>query len=183
MILAAFIIGGLTVCGGLFAIHYVNRQRFLNQPNANWSQPGLIPLGTLDRFNEGLGELFPTSPARSYICLYRFNPKWDHVEETKFFIRSAGKKAGVHTFQGELRLSSADRDHAINAIPMLESIGTPLEREDKSYGLLALKTVKTEDIDVLAGIAQEFAARVLGASDDLKFSISWHIAGANSKKI
>jgi hypothetical protein len=156
--------------------HY-QRLWFLNNWKADYSAPGLIPLGSFARFLTGVDKLFPNSPAQSYISLYAYNSNPYKPEETKFFIRSAGKRDGQHNYRGELRLSEKDRHHVIDALPMLERIGSPIERIDKSYGLLVLKTAKLDNTSDLIDVAGEFSRRVLNCSETDPLTISWHIAG------
>lgn len=177
MFLIFFLLGAATVIALLAIHHHYVRWRLMKNPRADFSKPGVIPLGTFDRFLEGLDTLFPGAPARSYISLSAGRVAYYDVAGTRFFIRSAGKRDGKHSFLGELRLDTDDRDHAIDAIPMLERIGGPLERIDKSHGQLVLKTAKLEDVGDLIDVARAFSDRVLSASQDKPIMISWHIAG------
>lgn len=172
-----FALGSAAVISLLFAVGHYQRLRFLKNWNADYSAPGLIPLGNYARFLDGVDRLFPNAPAQSYISLYAYNPNPNMPEETKFFIRSAGKRDGQHSFRGELRLSEKDRHHVIDALPMLERIGSPIERVDKSYGLLVLKTSKLENASDLIDVASEFSKRVLKCMEKDPLTISWHIAG------
>ena len=122
--------------------------------NPDFTAPGEIRHGSFTRFVDGFHELFPSAPARSYVMLSAYSPNMYNTEETKFFIRSCGKRDGHHSFMGELRLSTTDRHHVVNALPMLERIGSPIEREDKSYGLLVLKTSKLDSADDLIELAR-----------------------------
>lgn len=139
----------------------------------------MIAKGTMARFEEALDQVFPDAPARSYVAVSAFRDVFTE-EDTVFFIRSAGKRSGKHVFQGELRFGLRDRDHLVDALPMLERIAGAVERVDKSYGTVVLKTPKCEEIGDLKAFANEFADRVLGASDGEAIKIKWHIAGANS---
>ena len=171
--------GGVTAFLLLFGEAYLRRMRFLKNSNPDWSKPGKIALGDFYRFQTAVRQVFPTSPARSYVSIFSYNDHPYQVEQTVFFVRSAGKRKGKHSFVGELRLSSSDRDHAMDAIPYLEQTVGPLEREDKSYGLLVLKTAKQDGLDQLLDVAWEFSERVLGGRSGRPLSISWHISGRN----
>lgn len=177
-----FALGAASVITLFFAWIGYKRRLFLTNSSPDYSAPGMIPRGNFVRFVDGFNSLFPNAPAHSYISLYAYSPSIYVVQETKFFIRSVGKRDGKHRFQGELRLSEKERHHVMNAIPMLERIGAPLEREDKSYGLLVLKTAKMESATALIDVANEFAKRVLECSDTDPLTISWHFAGYNSSK-
>lgn len=174
-----FVLGAAGVICLLKALHHFKKWRFLYNLNADYSAPGLIPCGNFERFTFGVEQLFAAAPAQSYISIYAYNPAFFHVEETKFFIRSAGKRDGQHSFRGELRLSEKDRHHIVDALPMLERIGAPIERQDKSYGLVVLKTSKLETASDLIEIAREFSKRVLNCGEDDPLTISWHVAGFN----
>jgi len=175
-----FLLGAAAVVCLLLALRNFRRWKFLNNLNADYSAPGLIPFGNFKRFTFSVEQMFPASPAQSYISIYAFNRDFFRVEETKFFIRSAGKRDGQHSFRGELRLSEKDRHHIVDALPMLERIGAPIERQDKSYGLVVLKTSKLETASDLIEVAREFSKRVLNCGEDDPLTISWHIAGFNS---
>ncbi len=179
MLFLFFVLGAAAVVLFLFVHHYLRWWLFLNNRNADFSVPDFIPRGNFLRFKEGIEELFPEAPARSYISISAYNPSPFESEDTKFFIRSAGKRDGKHSFVGELRLSEKDRDHLINALPMLERIGAPLERTDKNYGLVVLKTSKLESVSELVEVASEFSKRVLKCDENDPLTINWHIAGSN----
>ena len=178
MYLLFFALGGAAVLAFLYCAHRLELRRLFHNPYADFSVPGSIPKGTFERLREGLEQMFPAAPAQSYIALSAFNPNPYDVEETKFFIRSAGKRGGVHRFRGELRLSTHDRHHIMDALPFLEQIGGPVERIDKSYGLVVLKTAKLDRVDGLVDVAEAFSKRVLACeSDDDPIYLQWHIAG------
>ncbi len=177
-----FLLGALTLAAVVFTIEFYKHKKFLNNRNPNYAAPGIIPNGSFERFVASTELLFPNAPAQSYISIYAYTPNLHLTEETKFFIRSAGKRDGIHSFRGELRLAAKDRHHIMDALPMLEQIGGPLEREDKSHGALIIKTAKLEDIDGLIEIAQEFSTRVLKRHEASPITINWHFAGYHSTR-
>lgn len=65
---------------------------------------------------------------------------------------------------------------------MLERLGGPVEREDKSYGLLVLKTPKLDSASGLMDVAEAFSKRVLGCGRNDPLTIAWHIAGYHGSK-
>lgn len=174
MVLVAFLIGCLATFGLIVLNIHLRSERFLSNPNPDWSCSGMIPRGNAARLDECLQNIFPIAPARSYIQIHRYAPERNSVAMTSFFIRSAGKRNGVHSFKGELRLSVEERHHAIDAIPMLERLG-PVGRTDKSHGQLILETAKLAEIDELLAVEKEFRFRVLQVSDEGPFTVHWHI--------
>ena len=65
----------------------------------------------------------------------------------------------------------------MDAVPLMEQIGGPIERIDKSYGLVVLKTSKLDRVDDLVEVAEAFSKRVLACeSEDDPIHLQWHIA-------
>jgi len=182
MLLLFFALGAASTLLFLYVLGIYQKRRFLINQNPNFAAPGRIVLGNFNRFIDGFHEVFPNSPAQSYIMLHAYKTNLHKIEETRFFIRSSGKRNGKHSFKGELRLSPKDRHHVMDALPMLERIGAPLTREDKSYGMLVLKTSKLDDASDLLDVAREFSQRVLGCSETDPLTIGWHIARYHSTK-
>lgn len=182
MLLTFFLLGAASVVLLLVLYRHYVHWRILKNPKADFAKPGVIPLGTFERFLEGLDALFPDAPARSNISISPGRRNFFDVPETQFIIRPAGKRDGRHSFQGELRLGTQGRYHAVDAIPMLKRIGDPLERIDKSPGQLVLKMAKLDDVSGLIDVAGAFANRDLLVSEGAPVQISWHIAGYHGSK-
>ncbi len=176
MLLIAFLLGCLATFGFFFVEARYRRHRFLTNPNADWSKSGSIPMGNSKRLGDCLQRVFASGPARSYVKISGSYRRLNDEPMTSFFIRSAGKRDGVHSYRGELRLSVEERHHATNAIPMLEQIGEgTIKRTDKSHGQLILESSRCDELKPLLAVADEFRLHVLGAPEEGPFCVSWHI--------
>lgn len=180
MLLLFFALGGAFVLLLIVCLEKMALRRLLINRDPNFAAPGTIYRGRFARFVSGADRLFPDAPSRSYIMMQAYKPTLLPHEDTKFFIRSVGKRGGQHSYIAELRFSVEDRHHAVDALPMLEKIGGPVETTEKSYGLLVLKTRKLSSIDALVDVAQEFSVRVLNCGENDPLTIQWHIAGYNT---
>lgn len=174
----------LTVAILIAALAFVVRRYYAN-PSPDWSRPGAIWRGSMDRAREAMAHLFPEAPARSYLSIARSqDPALSYIRlvfaddpghsDTKFFIRSVGKRDGQHRFQIELRLDASERDCLDRAVGMLRLVGPKVERTDKSYGAIILQSAVVEDWRPLLRVAQRFADDILGGTG---VHLSWHLAG------
>lgn len=178
-------IGIVAALGGLRAIYIFRQWHFLRNKTPDWSAPGWIPKGDFNRFEEALQNVFPTATARSYVFLDAYRPVnlfRMNDSETKFFIRSAGKRKGQHRFMVELRLSVNERDKANRAILLLKRLGLEVKRTDKSHGQIIFKTEAIEEYEPLLIAAKEFHANILNCTDKSPVSIHWHIANYYGRK-
>ena len=185
LVIFSFLVGAIACLIVLLALDTYKRNQFLKNASPDWSKSGVVYLGDFARFQSAFRNVFPSCPARSYVSISRHTHgagvRHGRRSGTEFYIRSAGKRKGVHSFIGELRLDPADREHAINAMPFLEKIGGPIERIEKSHGMMILKTSKLSSADKLIEVASEFSNRVLNHASGTPIIIHWHVAGSGGK--
>lgn len=143
----------------------------------DWTKPGQLHLGDMDRLRSSLAGLFPQSPAFSFVRIYHQSFKSGYYPETQFYIRSASKYLGKHTYKVELRFSPSEHHHIEDALPLLERVAGPISRKENSHGIVTLETSDLSSYEPLLEIAHEFVNNVLNADMRYPFGMAWHIAG------
>lgn len=91
-----FVFGVLFNVFVLLAFFLGGKRLAMVNPWAKFTKPGEIQIGSFAWFEEGGEQMFKDAPARSYIQLYALRD-WRNSPDSRFFIRSAGKKDGVHS--------------------------------------------------------------------------------------
>ena len=155
--------------------------RVITNPEPDWVRYGVIQLADFSRFEEGVAAVFPAAPARSYLSLGK---KFTGCKggTTEFYLRSAGKRGGVHRFRAEIRIPKDDEDKIPTAQALFEKAGMTVTRTEKSYGAVILETSDVQESDGLVACARQFAANVLDCPQGRGLAVSWHVAGAGAKE-
>lgn len=168
----------------LLQVGLVQFRRMFDNSSPDWSRPGAIWDGTLERAREVMAGVFPGAPARSYMSIepradpagYHFNLLFrpSRLSDTKFIIRSVGKRAGRHRFRVELRLDARDRKYLEPAMALVRRVGPDVTRTEKRHGAIILESAVVEDWPSLMAVGEGFARDILGRE---RVGLCWHVAG------